>query len=888
MEKVNQRVELQVLETAFERRIHNFAIVNKEHIDIAEFLNDSFDIYQTELKRNLEEYNMVKSMSILVAEYEKKIYPTNNNEQDDNHVRESEQTDNAEQNENNVRESEQVENTEQEGDSMQVESSEQSKNDVCESEQNDSDSSDEDEYDVIKHTVYFSTKNRLISFGMNLHEHYQKNIVDQIMKAEEHAAMEGSGFTLSKIIRLDVQVNKYEPLKGSSYIPTPEKLKKKRALINVVNEYDEYCFKYAVLSALHPEVSKPDRVVSYYEFENELNFDGIDFPVRLEDIDKFVRQNENISINVYCYEEGGGKKKKDYVRPLRVSTEVKQHHIHLLLLIKEDGDPSKYEKTIENKVLKMVNNDRVQMHYCWIKHFSRLISDQLSNHQHKYHICDRCLNYFGSEIKLAKHLARCTNDCQIEMPNENEKTIRFTDFNHQLKMPFVIYADCESYLKELNEDEQKQIFSEECQTKAYQEHIIYSIGYYFKCEFDDSKSYYASSGNRTDCLQWFVEELETISIYVASVLSVNKPMLELTDAEERARNDPEAKCSICRLGFDANETRANDHCHLTGKFRGVAHVKCNLNYQDSRTVPVVMHNLSGYDSHLIIRQLSNGINGDITIIPFNAEQYISFTKTVWNSTQDTNMKEKIKLKFIDSCRFMSESLSKLASYIPSHKKRILHNVCQRDYSTEQIEMLERKGVFPYEYVNSISKLSETSLPPIEAFYSRLCGEKISPEEYEFACEVWDKFQIKTLGEYSELYLKTDVLLLADIFENFRETCHKIYQLEPTQFHTAPGLSWSALLKFTGIELELITDVDMLTFVEKGIRGGISNVSKRHVKANNKYMGAEYNPDQPTNYLMYLDGEFIHINTLSVVINVNILSFSKQFVWSCDVPTFTNR
>lgn len=222
------------------------------------------------------------------------------------------------------------------------------------------------------------------------------------------------------------------------------------------------------------------------------------------------------------------------------------------------------------------------------------------------------------------------------------------------------------------------------------------------------------------------------------------------------------------------------------------------------------------------------------------------------------MREKIRLKFIDSFRFMGESLSTLASLIPSEEKRILHTECRRVHSLDQIAMLERKGVFPYDYVDSIERLSETALPSKDQFYNRLNDEKISVEEYDFACKVWEKFEIKTLGEYSELYLKTDVLLLADIFENFRNLCLTTYKLDPTHYYTAPGLSFDAMLKFTRVKIELLTDIDMLTFIERGIRGGISQCSKRYARANNKYMKDEYKPEEISNYLMYFDGEFIHI------------------------------
>lgn len=131
-----------------------------------------------------------------------------------------------------------------------------------------------------------------------------------------------------------------------------------------------------------------------------------------------------------------------------------------------------------------------------------------------------------------------------------------------------------------------------------------------------------------------------------------------------------------------------------------------------------------------------------------------------------NWREKIKLKFIDSFRFLPESLSKLASLVPKNKKRVLYGEGQKKYSLDQLAMLERKGIFPYDYIDSLQRLKETSLPSKEEFYSELNYEEISDKDYEFACNVWQKFNIKTLGEYSDLYLKTDVLLLADVFENF--------------------------------------------------------------------------------------------------------------------------
>lgn len=269
----------------------------------------------------------------------------------------------------------------------------------------------------------------------------------------------------------------------------------------------------------------------------------------------------------------------------------------------------------------------------------------------------------------------------------------------------------------------------------------------------------------------------------------------------------------------------------------------------AKYITIVFHNLSNYDSHFIIKAFAKNIDGDVDVIPRNDEVYISFTKRV-NTTKDEYFSG-IKLRFIDSLRFMHSSLDYLASLLPSDKKKIL----RQEFSSldeNKLKLLEKKGVFCYDYLDSVEKLNETSLPPKEMFYSSLNDSHIADEDYEHAKLVWKTFDIKTLGEYSDLYMK----ILADIFENFRDTCLSTYRLDPAHFFTAPGLSYEAMLKYTKVELELITDIDMLLFVERGIRGGISQCSKRHAKANNRYM-SNYDPELESNFLIYLDANNLY-------------------------------
>ena len=172
------------------------------------------------------------------------------------------------------------------------------------------------------------------------------------------------------------------------------------------------------------------------------------------------------------------------------------------------------------------------------------------------------------------------------------------------------------------------------------------------------------------------------------------------------------------------------------------------------------------------------------------------------------------------------------------------------FEDDELKLMAKKGVYPYDYMDSFKKFKE-QLPSKEEFYSILNDEHISNEDYQHAQNVWNTFNLKNMGEYHDLYLASDILLLADVFENFRKTCLKYYKLDPCHYFTSPGLSWDAMLKMTNIKLELMTDIDMFQFIEKGLRDGISYIANRYGKANNKYM-KEYDEKAPSKYIMYLD------------------------------------
>ena len=207
-------------------------------------------------------------------------------------------------------------------------------------------------------------------------------------------------------------------------------------------------------------------------------------------------------------------------------------------------------------------------------------------------------------------------------------------------------------------------------------------------------------------------------------------------------------------------------------------------------------------------------------------------------------KKETKNKFTDNMRSMITSLSKSIDKVSEIDRKISYDsLIEKFYNTYQLcnkdlnkfALLLRKGVYPYEYMDSWERFTEESLPDKESFYSELNNEHITDEDYAHAQKVWSIFNIKNLGEYHDLYVQSDTTLLADVFESFKDKCIEIYEPDPAHFLSAPGLAWQTCFKRTGVELELLTDNDMLIIFEEGIRGGMCQAIYRYAKANNKYM-----------------------------------------------------
>ena len=593
---------------------------------------------------------------------------------------------------------------------------------------------------------------------------------------------------------------------------------------------------------LYPRKVHPERItLEDRELAKEIDISGITWPITRNQISRFEKQN-NVNIFVYGY-----------------SIEYKAPYLIY---------PNKYPKErYKDKMTVLYIEEGDNTHYVLIKDLCKLVYNH-TKHKDKKFICEACLEIKYSQESLEKHMVDCItiNGMQAtRMPEmykdkngvERPPCIYFKNHHFGLQVSFYIVADIEAITEKISSCTPSEAKS---YTLKYQKHTACSIGYKLICTYFEKYSRPVRIFRGEDCISEFLDSIYDELDYCKKIIreDFNKP-LKMTKRDEKAFLKATI-CHICGRSYREDDEPVRDHCHATGKYRGSAHSACNLKLQisaDKFKLPVVFHNLKGYDSHFIIRELGDFINRkklkayeededgnrvevevgykmNTRVIAQNIEKFMTFS--VGN------------LKFIDSYQFLACSLSRLADNLED-SDFIYTKKCYSDL--KQFNLMKKKGEYPYDDTDCFSKFDETELPSIEKFYSKLTKTHISEDDYNHAKEVWREFGIKNMGEYHDLYLKTDILLLADVFQKFREMCLEYYTLEPLHYISLPGFSWDAMLKMTGINLELLVDKDMYLFIEKGKRGGICHIALRYAEANNKYM-SNYDKLKLISYLLYLD------------------------------------
>lgn len=483
------------------------------------------------------------------------------------------------------------------------------------------------------------------------------------------------------------------------------------------------------------------------------------------------------------------------------------------------------QKFIDNK--KLVNIIAVKYynkwHYFGLKSLENLLNSKESRTDGRFR-CNRCFRPYHNKYQLDNHHCYFVNNTLTKIP-EN-KIIKFEKLWKQTSPPYCIYADIEAI--QIKNDTNEKI------------HKPLAFGMFV---LPDNKYYYFDG---IDCIAKGLQKIEGIAKSISKDFT-GKPMNQITIYEQNDYNNAN-NCYLCYQQFTHTMYKVRDHCHLSGNFRGAACNNCNLQLRQVRNnLPVFFHNLKGYDMHFIIQNINILNKWSLKVIADSREKYKTMTASI--KMKDDNF---FNIKFLDSYAFLNRSLEKLSKSMTMR------------YYTDTLhlptEIVQSKGILPYSYFTSYEILNEMQLPDINSFHNDLTNEPLSKSDYERALLTWNEMKCETLGDYLHFYLKLDVYLLTDIFEQFRSIIKKDYNLDPANYIGIPSLTIDAALKWNSLSMPLLPTEDMYNFFENGIRGGMCFINKHYIEANNEEVEG-YNKNKPIVGLTYLDENNLYGNAL---------------------------
>ncbi|XP_035716141.1 uncharacterized protein LOC118439162 [Folsomia candida] len=338
-----------------------------------------------------------------------------------------------------------------------------------------------------------------------------------------------------------------------------------------------------------------------------------------------------------------------------------------------------------------------------------------------------------------------------------------------------MYGDFEAILTDYNTS-----------TTSIDKHEI--SGYNLAVTGPNKKLVHTSKYRGPNSIDKFIDEVNLQASFCIQRNKIHIAMKQLSLEEEYDFSMADS-CHICEHDFDHQSIKVRDHDHNTGLFRGAAHRECNSSYIQKVKIPVLMHNFRNYDSHLLLSSATKFGSGNTFVIPQNSEKFIGIICD--------------KFMFIDSFMHLPKSLDTLVTNLHAKPEGFddKFGIMIQHFSKERAVKLSRKGVYPYSYFSSWDKFKETKFPDISEFYNTLTCEGISQEDYDFGKSVFET-ECTDLGSYHDIYLTTDVLLLACVFESYRDMAISNFKLDPCHYFSLPGFSWDAALLSTKVKLEL--------------------------------------------------------------------------------------
>ena len=620
----------------------------------------------------------------------------------------------------------------------------------------------------------------------------------------------GSGWIFDHSNCAHLEIAKYCPLYASGDVTIPQKVKDMKSVLSIESN-DGRCFLYSILAKLHPAASNAGRYTKYLDYVDEIDMCGASFPIKLDDITK-IEQANNLSISVFEWNVEDA-----CVDPLKhgcgVGTPIE------LLYVEEDQ----------------------KAHFMLIKSFNTFMRHR-SKHDHAMHFCLKCMHGFKTKELLAEHASRCSQAVfqNVTMPSKGS-TIKFKSHSKQERKMFVMYSDFEATLRKL-----KDYIKNTEKTTFEEAHDPCSYCIVTKSEYEDYNEEIVvfSDPDPLIVTKQYVDDLFRIHAKMMKHYESKQHPIDMSEADEKKFKNS-THCHVCQhklqWGHKTNyPVRDHDHTKVNQNFRGAACNSCNRNYYErSRKVAVLTHNSKNYDMSFFLLDVIK-MSEKTQPIAENLEKF----KTLITEN----------FVFLDSCQFLTASLENLAENLrrkgSQHFKRL-----QKEFP-DKYTLLMEKAVYPYQYCSSYDVFRETEFPQQSDFYNKLKGEELSAKDHARGKELYLEFGCKSLLDYMLLYVKVDTLLLCDIFEDFRNLCMENYKLDPCHYFSLPGFGFDAMLRMTNVELELMTDIDMYTFIEKNLRGGITTINHRHFKANNEYL-KDHDSTQPSSFIHYTDSNNLY-------------------------------
>lgn len=680
---------------------------------------------------------------------------------------------------------------------------------------------------------YFNSNQKIV-----LSKYYTKSVYKMMLSDlelfVEFYEKNGSGWVVEEIKGCDIRIAEFAILRAGCYINIPNIYAAKGAIVNPKNSGTD-CFVWAFLICMHSESGTKghrDRIKPYERFKPLYDWSEMEFPASIMDIKRFEKKNQNhsIAINVFGIDSNN-------------TLNIIYHSI----FVRERS-----HKVVN--ILYVQNTPDSIGHFMSIMNFSRLLN---TANNHKKMVCYNCLNVF-SEKRIEPHRESCyqfrTQKIGVPSvgPNGEEPVCEFETkhLKRKLKANYIIIADFEAILPPKTDDDDPGTL-----------HTHDPSGFFLVALGPDGKIVDSSLRRGKDCMDVFMRDVEKLSAHLLRLNKIIVPMLPLTD-EELDSFESATTCHICELPF-LNTPKVKDHNHNTGFYRAAACRSCNANYIQGSRIPVIMHNWRNYDSHLLLNSHAHFGNKVPKVIPSNSEKFTSiFFPTFY---------------FVDSFLHLPSSLDKMVTNLHSKPEEFESRFAPliEFFGIDIAKKLSRKGVYPYEFMDSWDKFNERKFPRIDKFYSSLSGKSVSHGDYKFGKEIFEEY-CTDLGEYHDLYMVADVLLLASVFQNYRKVAITHFKLDPVYYLSLPGYSWHAALFFTKVVLTLITDQDMYNMMELGLRGGVSMITTRYAAAHNKYMEDYVKGAKDDSYIFYVDRTNLYGESLTNPLPVGDFSWETRF------------